>query len=70
MTRSMTGYGKGEAAAGTRKITVEVRSLNSKQLDLSVKMPAAFRSLDTEIRAAASKVMQRGKIDVYVNVES
>ncbi len=66
----MTGYGKGEAAAETRKITVEVRSLNSKQLDLSVKMPAAFRSLDTEVRAAASKVMQRGKVDIYVNVES
>lgn len=66
----MTGYGKGEATAGTRKITVEVRSLNSKQLDLSVKMPPTFRALDTEIRAAASKVMQRGKVDVYVSVES
>ncbi|MDL2320170.1 YicC family protein [Alistipes sp. OttesenSCG-928-B03] len=66
----MTGYGKAEAASGKRKITVEVRSLNSKQLDLSVKMPSVFRSQDSTVRSAAGKAMQRGKVDVYVNVET
>lgn len=70
MIRSMTGYGKAETTAGTRKITVEIRSLNSKQLDLSVKIPPIFRALDTEVRSAASKVMQRGKVDIYINVET
>lgn len=70
MVRSMTGYGKAETIAGRRKITVEIRSLNSKQLDLSVRMPSIFRSQDAEIRSAVAKIMQRGKVDVYVNVET
>lgn len=70
MIRSMTGYGKAETSIGERKMTVEIRSLNSKQLDLSVKMPSIFRSLDTEIRSAASKILQRGKVDIYINVET
>jgi uncharacterized protein (TIGR00255 family) len=48
---------------------VEVRSLNGKQLDLSVRMPAAFRNVDAEARAAAGAVMVRGKVDVTVSVE-
>lgn len=70
MVRSMTGYGKAETTTGRRKITVEIRSLNSKQLDLSVRMPSIFRSVDTEIRSTVSRLMQRGKVDVYVNVET
>lgn len=66
----MTGYGKAETTIDNRKITVEIRSLNSKQLDLSVKMPAVYRSMDTEMRAAASRVMQRGKVDIYVSTET
>lgn len=66
----MTGYGKGESVTAAKKITVEVRSLNGKQLDLSVRMPGRFRSLDPDVRAAASKILVRGKADVSVNVEN
>ncbi len=66
----MTGYGKAEAELSSKKITVEIRSLNSKQLDLSVKMPSAYRLLEYEIRNRAAKTMQRGKVDIYITVES
>lgn len=69
MIRSMTGFGKAETIAGDKKICVEIRSLNSKQLDLSVKLPQLYRSQDYELRSLASKVMQRGKVDVYINCE-
>jgi uncharacterized protein (TIGR00255 family) len=69
MIKSMTGYGKATAAAGTKTITVEVRSLNSKGLDLSVKMPSAYRSSEYEMRSMASAKVSRGKTDIYVNVE-
>ena len=50
MIKSMTGYGKAEAALGHKKITVEIRSLNSKQTDLAVKLPALYRPQEYEIR--------------------
>ncbi len=65
----MTGYGKASAEAGGKKITVEVRTLNSKQLDLGVKMPALYRGAEYEMRAAASAAIVRGKADVYVTIE-
>jgi uncharacterized protein (TIGR00255 family) len=65
----MTGYGKATAVAGTKTITVEVRSLNSKGLDLGVKMPAAYRSSEYELRSMVAARVSRGKTDVYVNVE-
>ncbi len=70
MIKSMTGYGKAEAQAGNRKITVEVRSLNSKQLDLAVKTPSIYRPYEYEIRAEAAKRLQRGKADIFVSYES
>ena len=70
MIKSMTGYGKAETAAGNKKITVEIRSLNSKQLDLSVKTPSAWRETEYEIRNLASKHLQRGKVEIFVTVES
>ena len=66
----MTGFGKAEALTGSRKITVEIRSLNSKQLDLSVKMPSAYREAEYELRNMVSKRLQRGKVEVYVSVEN
>lgn len=66
----MTGFGKGEAILPNKKIGVEIRSLNSKQLDLSVKIPALYRQAEYEIRNRISKALQRGKIDVYVSVEN
>ncbi len=70
MIKSMTGFGKGEASFGTKKITVEFRSLNSKQLDLNIKLPALYRQSETELRNLVSQRLQRGKVDVFVTVES
>ncbi len=70
MIKSMTGFGKGEASFGTKKITVELRSLNSKQLDLNIKLPALYRQSETELRNFVSQRLQRGKVDVFVTVES
>ena len=70
MTKSMTGFGKGEAMAGTKKITVEIRSLNSKQLDLNLRLPSAYRQSEYEIRTLVAKYLVRGKVDVFVSVEN
>ena len=65
----MTGYGKAEAVLDHKKLTVEIRSLNSKQLDLTVKVPAVYRQSEYEIRNRIGKRLQRGKIDAYVSYE-
>ena len=70
MIKSMTGFGKGEAALRNKKITVEIRSLNSKQLDLALKLPAVYRQSEYEIRTLLQRLLQRGKVDVFVSVES
>ncbi|CCZ76852.1 MULTISPECIES: YicC/YloC family endoribonuclease [Alistipes] len=66
----MTGFGKGEAALQNKKITVEIRSLNSKQLDLGLRLPAVYRQSEYEIRNIIARTIQRGKVDVFVTVES
>lgn len=70
MIKSMTGFGRGEASLPAKKITVEIRSLNSKQLDLSVRMPSAYRQLEFDIRSVVQRTLQRGKVDLNVAVES
>ncbi len=70
MIKSMTGFGKAEALCENKKIVVEIRSLNSKQLDLSIKMPALYREAEFEIRNIVSKGVQRGKVELYVSVET
>ncbi len=70
MIKSMTGFGKAETALSNKKITVEIRTLNSKQLDLSVKLPSAYRPLEYDIRMLAGRRLQRGKADLQISVES
>lgn len=70
MVKSMTGYGKAVADIDDKKMTVEIRSLNSKQLDLSVKLPAAYRQCEYEMRNLIARAVQRGKVDVFVSVEN
>ena len=70
MVKSMTGFGKGEAALQNKKITVEIRSLNSTQLDLGLRLPAVYRQSEYEIRNIIARTIQRGKVDVFVTVES
>lgn len=69
MIKSMTGFGKGEAVVQNKKFTVEIRSLNSKQLDLSLRTPGAYRRAEYDLRNLIAKRLQRGKVDVFVNVE-
>ena len=70
MIKSMTGFGKAEAVCENKKIVAEIRSLNSKQLDLSIKMPPLYREAEFEIRNMLNKSLQRGKVELYVLVES
>lgn len=65
----MTGYGKAERVFGSKKIIVEVRSLNSKQFDLNLRLPSTYRELEMEIRLKVAKELERGKVDMTVSVE-
>ncbi len=69
MLVSMTGYGKAERGFGSKKIIVEVRSLNSKQFDLNLRLPSTYRELEMEIRLKVAKELERGKVDMTVSVE-
>ena len=70
MILSMTGYGKAEAHIGARKYTVEIRSLNGKGLDLSVRMPSRFRPHEMDLRKQVAKSVGRGKSDLLIHFES
>jgi len=65
----MTGYGRGEATAADCKITVEVRSVNNRYLDTTVKMPRAYIFAEEELRSLVKERVGRGKVDVFVNLE-
>ena len=68
--RSMTGFGKAEVQTANKKVTVEVKSLNSKQLDLNVRMPSLYREKELDLRGWLTERIQRGKADVLVYYES
>ena len=70
MLRSMTGYGKAEGAVGSRKYTVEVRSLNGKNLDLSVRMPSVLKEKEMALRKELGARIVRGKSDVAIHFEA
>ncbi len=70
MIRSMTGFGKAIANPGGRTVNVEVRTLNSKQLDVNTRIPVLFRDKEAEIRAEISRVLERGKIDFMITIDS
>ena len=69
MIQSMTGYGKATAVIQNKKVTVEIRSLNSKQLDLGMKVAQQYREREMEFRSMVQKSLQRGKVDFTLNVE-
>ncbi len=70
MIQSMTGFGKATLQLSTKKITVEVKSLNSKGLDLSVRMPSNYREMELGLRNQIALKLERGKIDFSVFIES
>ena len=69
MIKSMTGYGKAIAETAQKKITVEIKSLNSKQLDLNTKLPWLYREKDPDIRNIISQKLDRGKIDLSIYLD-
>lgn len=69
MIRSMTGFGRGEATSTLGKVSVEMKSVNHRYLDLNIKMPRKFNALEGEIRNYIKEHIQRGKVDIYVNYE-
>lgn len=68
MIRSMTGYGIAEQIYLSKKISVEIKTLNSKQLDLQVKLPNEFRLAELDFRNTIGAKLQRGKVDVIINI--
>lgn len=69
MISSMTGYGKGQAETAELQIGVEIRSVNHRFCDISIKAPRFLLALENDIRKRVSAALQRGKIDVFVQVE-
>ena len=69
MIQSMTGFGKSEVTIDELQINVEVKSLNSKFLDLSIKLPSAFKNLDLSVRSFVKEYLKRGKIEVMIHYE-
>lgn len=70
MIQSMTGYGKAVTELSQKKVTVEIKTLNSKNLDLNVRVPSAYREKELEIRSKLSQQLLRGKVDFSIYVES
>ncbi len=70
MIRSMTGYGRGEAVLHGRSITVEVRAVNNRYLDCAVKIPRLYVFAEEGIKALVQKNVGRGKLDVFVSIDS
>ena len=69
MIKSMTGYGKAECELSNKKITIEVKSLNSKQLDIATRLPNIYKSKDIEIRKMISEKLIRGKVEMVLYFE-
>ena len=69
MAFSMTGFGRGEASSANRRFVVEIRSVNHRYCDISIKMPRTFANLEERIRQMVTHKINRGKIDVYINCD-
>ncbi len=70
MIQSMTGFGKGIAELPNKKIIVEIKSLNSKQLDLSTRIPSLYREKEMDIRSEVARRLERGKVDLIIRAEN
>ena len=69
MAYSMTGFGRGEKVYDTRKYNIEIKSVNSRFCDISIRMPRIFNYLDSDVRRIITDRLSRGKIDVFINYE-
>ena len=66
----MTGFGKTSATPGGRTVNVEIRTLNSKQLDVNTRIPTIYRDKEAEMRAEINRTLERGKVDFMVTIDS
>jgi uncharacterized protein (TIGR00255 family) len=66
----MTGFGKASLQLPTKKITVEIKSLNSKGLDLNVRMPSLYREMELGLRTQIASILERGKVDFSIFIEN
>ena len=69
MIQSMTGYGKAECLFQDKKVTIEVRSLNSKHLDTSTRLPILYKEKELEIRQYIAEILNRGKVECTIYYE-
>ena len=69
MIKSMTGFGRGEVSTDQRKVIVEMKSVNHRYLDMSVKLPKKFSFFETAVRNLLKEYMERGKVDVFITYE-
>ena len=69
MIKSMTGFGRCETAEGERKITVEMKSVNHRYLDVNIKMPKKLNFFEASIRSELKNYIQRGKVDIFISYE-
>lgn len=65
----MTGYGKASATYNNKTLTIEIKTLNSKQIDLNLKLNASYRNKEIEIRNKIANILERGKVDCYITKE-
>lgn len=70
MLKSMTGFGRGQASDQSRRITVEIKSVNNRYLDTNIRIPRKYTLFEDEVRALVKKVARRGKVEVNLSFES
>jgi uncharacterized protein (TIGR00255 family) len=70
MLKSMTGFGKATGTFQTKKVSVEIRSLNSKSVDLNTRIAQHYRQIEPEVRKRVARELSRGKVDIFINIDS
>lgn len=70
MISSMTGFGRGSAQTPSKRIKVEIKSLNSKQLDLSLRVPSSYKEMEVTLRNPIAEALERGKVELSATVEN
>ena len=70
MIKSMTGYGKGNLSQNLRNYQIEIKSVNHRYLDISIRMPRAISYLEEKVKQEISSKINRGKIEVFINFEN
>ena len=70
MIKSMTGYGSAKGASGSIDISVEVKSVNNRYLDCTIKMPRVYAAMEEKLKAAVTGKIARGKVDVFVTIDT